>query len=398
VAFDPTQPRVGLRFALEALELVPARRFCTAAAITLLCAGVSGAELDLASLDTKLNQIARRTRAGVGVTLIHVESGARLSIRGGQPFPMASVYKLPIALEFLTQVADGTLTLDRQVTLRPSDIRACCTLSRRHPRGGVTLGAHELLELMIIESDNTSGDALMKMVGGPAAVERRMSAWGFKAIRVNRYGGDIAFEMVGVTHPPPADEWTLEMQYRLISEVPSADVQAARARYIRDPRDTATPDDMAALLVRLQRGSLLPRPFTQLLLDLMARAKTGPQRLKGRLPPDTIVAHKTGTTDVVMNDVGLITLPAGGGHLAMAVFTTNGARPTATQNAIAEMAAAAYEAFTGKPLPPPEKPKSRAVKSALNNGARKRANRAGRQPPAARDVIGRSTSLPRSAR
>ena len=137
------------------------------AAIILLCAGVSGAELDLTSLDTKLNQIARTARAEVGVSLVHVESGARLSIQGGQPFPMASVYKLPIALELLTQVADGTLTLDRQVTLGPSDIRACCTLSRRHPKGGVTLGVHELLELMITESDNTAGDALMKIVGGP---------------------------------------------------------------------------------------------------------------------------------------------------------------------------------------------------------------------------------------
>jgi beta-lactamase class A len=374
------------------------RRFCTAAAFTLLCARPSGAELDLTSLDAKLSQIARTARAEVGVSLVHVESGARVSIQGGQPFPMASVYKLPIALELLTQVADGTLTLDRQVTLGPSDIRACCTLSRRHPRGGVTLGVHELLELMITESDNTAGDALMKLVGGPAAVERRMSAWGFKAIHVNRYEGDIAFEMVGVTHPPPADEWTLEMQYRLIAEVPTADVQAARARYARDPRDTATPDDMAALLVRLQRGSLLPRPFTNLLLDLMARVKTGPQRLKGRLPPDTIVAHKTGTTEVVMNDVGLITLPDGGGHLAMAVFTTNGARLAATQNTIAEMAAAAYEAFTGKPLPPPEKPKSRAVKTALKNAARKRVHRAARQPLAARAATGRSTDRPRSAR
>jgi beta-lactamase class A len=375
--------------------LVPARRFCTAAAITLLCAGVSGAELDLTSLDTKLSQIARTARAEVGVSLVHVESGARLSVQGGQPFPMASVYKLPIALELLTQVADGTLTLDRQVTLGPSDIRACCTLSRRHPKGGVTLGVHELLELMITESDNTAGDALMKLVGGPAAVERRMSAWGFKTIHVNRYEGDIAFEMVGVTRPPPAEEWTLEMQYRLISEVPPAEVQAARARYIRDPRDTATPDDMAALLARLQRGSLLPRPFTYLLLDLMARAKTGPQRLKGRLPPDTIVAHKTGTTDVVMNDVGLITLPDGGGHLAMAVFTTNGVRPAATQDAIAELAAAAYEAFTGKPLPPREKPKGRTVKSARRNAAKKRLNRAARPPLPAGGVTG---PLPRSAR
>ena len=201
--------------------------------------------------------------------------------------------------------------------------------------------------------------------------------------------------MVGATRPPPAEEWSLETQYRLISEVPPADVQAARARYVRDPRDTATPDDMAALLARLQHGSLLPRPFTDLLLDLMARVKTGPQRLKGRLPPDTVVAHKTGTTDVVINDVGLITLPDGGGHLAMAVFTTNGARPAATQDAIAELAAAAYEAFTGKPLPPREKPKGRAVKSARRNAAKKRVNRAARQPLTARGVTG---PLPRSAR
>jgi beta-lactamase class A len=386
------------------LELVRARRFCTAAAIVLLSAGPSGAELDLTSLDTKLTQIARTVRAEVGVSLLHVESGAHLSIQGGQPFPMASVYKLPIALELLTQIADGTLTLDRQVTLGPSDIRACCTLSRRHPRGGITLGVHELLELMITESDNTAGDALMKMVGGPAAIERRMAAWGFKAIHVNRYEGDIAFEMVGVTHPPPIDEWTLQMQHRLIAEVPAADVQAARARYTRDPRDTATPDDMAALLVRLQRGSLLPRPFTNLLLDLMARAKTGPQRLKGRLPPDTIVAHKTGTTGVVMNDVGLITLPDGGGHLAMAVFTTNGARPAATQHAIAEMAAAAYEAFTGKPLPPPEKPTKRAIRTGRKNAAKKgsatrmRRISATRESPTDPGVTGRSTDLPRSAR
>jgi beta-lactamase class A len=366
------------------LELKRTQSFCAGTAITLLCAGLSAAQPDLAGLETRLNQIARTARAEVGVSIIHVESGARLSIQGGRPFPMASVYKLPIALELLFQAAEGTLSLDREVTLGPSDIRACCTLSRRHPKGGVTLGVHELLELMITESDNTSSDALLRIVGGPTAVERRMSAWGFKAIHVNRYEGDIAFEMVGVAHPPPVSEWTLDLQYRLISEVPPAEVQAARARYTRDPRDTATPDDMAAFLAGLQRGSLLPLPFTNLLLDLMARVKTGPQRLKGRLPPDTIVAHKTGTTEVVINDVGLITLPDGGGHLAMAVFTANGARAAATEHAIAEMAAEAYETFTGKPLPPPEKPKRQAVKKPVKNAAkspaRKQVNRVVREP------------------
>jgi beta-lactamase class A len=36
---------------------------------------------------------------------------------------MASVYKLPIAIELLAQVSAGTLSLDRPIALAPSDIR-----------------------------------------------------------------------------------------------------------------------------------------------------------------------------------------------------------------------------------------------------------------------------------
>jgi beta-lactamase class A len=77
------------------------------------------------------------------------------------------------------------------------------------------------------------------------------------------------------------------------------------------------------------------------------------------VPPDTIVAHKTGTTDVVSNDVGIITLPADsaiGGQFVLAVFLTNG-RPPLMQQTIAQLAGAAFEHFTGKPLPKPQKPK-----------------------------------------
>ena len=315
---------------------------------------------DLSSLEAKFDRIVRASRGEVGVALIHVESGARLAIHGDQRYPMASVYKLPIALELLAQVSQGALALDRQVSIGPSDIRACCTLSRRHPNGGVTLTAGELLELMIVDSDNTAADAVLRLVGGPAVVERRLRALGFNAINVNRYEGDINFEMTGVVQPPPREQWTLELQRRLISEVRPEALRTARARYTSDPRDTATPDDMARFLARLQLGNLLPRPATDLLLDLMARAKTGPKRLKALLPPDTPVAHKTGTTDVVINDVGIITLPPGsamGGHLALAVFVANGGRVTAMQRTIAELGGAAFEFFTGKPLPPPEKPK-----------------------------------------
>src|SRR5215510_9110476 len=79
---------------------------------------------DLSPLEDKIDSIISRSRGTVGVSLIHVESGATLSVRGDERFPMASVYKLPIAIELLTQVSAGRLALDRPIALAPSDIRA----------------------------------------------------------------------------------------------------------------------------------------------------------------------------------------------------------------------------------------------------------------------------------
>ena len=345
--------------------------------LPILCAWLASAFVfasgpDLSRLEDEIDHIISHSRGTIGVSLIHVESGATLSVRGDERFPMASVYKLPIAIEFLTQVSAGTLALDRPIELAPSDIRACCTLSRRHPRGGVTVTVGELLELMIVESDNTASDAILKLVGGPPVVERRMRTLGFDTINVNRFEGDINLEMTGVANPPPEAEWTLNLQYQLISEVTPDALREARTRYTTsDPRDTSTPDDMARLLGRLQLGNLLPPQHTTLLLDLMARSKTGPQRLKALLPPDTGVAHKTGTTSVVINDVGIITLPADsamGGHLAIAVFVINGGRVSSMQQAIARIAASSYEFFTGKPLPSPQKTKAVAQKAGTRRG------------------------------
>jgi beta-lactamase class A len=181
--------------------------------------------------------------------------------------------------------------------------------------------------------------------------------------------------MGGVAHPPPQAQWTLELQRRLISEVPASELRAARERYTRDPRDTATPNDMALFLARLQLGNLLPPASTTLLLDLMARSRTGPKRLKALLPPDTIVAHKTGTTDVVINDVGIIRLPddsAIKGHLVLAVFAMNLRRVTDMQQTIAQLGGAAYEFFTGKPLPPPQTPKPVRWKKRRTQNAERR--------------------------
>jgi beta-lactamase class A len=85
---------------------------------------------------------------------------------------------------------------------------------------------------------------------------------------------------------------------------------------------------------------------TDLLLDIMKRCRTGEGRLKGILPGGTEVAHKTGTIGRTLNDVGIITLPNGAGHVIVAAFVKASSRPESErERAIAEAARAAHDYF-----------------------------------------------------
>lgn len=85
---------------------------------------------------------------------------------------------------------------------------------------------------------------------------------------------------------------------------------------------------MAGLLCALQAGKGLSASSRRLLLGLMTTSKTGTDRIKGLLPKESVVAHKTGSSGTVngltraTNDAGLVTLPDGR-YLAIVVFVSD---------------------------------------------------------------------------
>jgi beta-lactamase class A len=85
----------------------------------------------------------------------------------------------------------------------------------------------------------------------------------------------------------------------------------------------------------------------------MERARTGGERrLRANLPAGTEVAEKTGSGENTTNDIGLITLPEGRGHLAIAVLIDGSKLTTAAQEKlIAEIARAAYDVYLPAPAP-----------------------------------------------
>ena len=307
------------------------------------------------NLERAIARLAQLSGGTLGVTAVHVETGRRVSFNGTERFPMASVYKFPIALRVLQRVERGELSLDDPVRLGETDFRiGYSPIAEMAANTPVTFTVGRLLELMLGESDNTASDTLLRLAGGPAAVTARLRELGVSGIDVNRPEGQLIMDHRGVREYPPEGQWTLAMFERLSRDITPAERAAAARRYAEDPRDTASPDAMAELLIKLHRREVLSAAVNvERVLRIMTATPTGMARLKGLLPAGTTVAHKTGSMGGTTNDVGLISLPDGAGHLAIAVFVKGSAKEQPErERAIAEIARTIYDFFVARPDPP----------------------------------------------
>ena len=179
----------------------------------------------------------------------------------------------------------------------------------------------ELLELMIVESDNTAADMLLDIPG----VNWYLGKLGIAGIRIDRGEGQMALDYAGVTDIPPEKDWTLDWFNKAMAAVPHDQQREAAKRFLLGRRDTATPEAMLKLLRLLIENKALSKQRTDLLLRLMRKTVPAAQRIKAGLPPGTEVAHRPGTgndnegINLCTNDVGIVTLP-NGNHLLLAIF------------------------------------------------------------------------------
>ena len=127
---------------------------------------------------------------------------------------------------------------------------------------------------------------------------------------------------------------------------------AARAnqQFSTTEKDVATPKQMNVLLEKIYRGEIVDRATSDEIIEILKQCQTGPGRIRGLLPEDTIVAHKTGTIGGTTNDTGIIFLPYRGDHLLITVLTRD-ARASAAERerVIAEISRYAYDYFVFNP-------------------------------------------------
>ena len=285
-----------------------------------------------AAVERDLAAIASTAEGVVGVAAWRLDGrGSKVLMNAGERFPMASTYKIAIAGAILAGVDAGRLQLSQMVTVEPRHLVPSEVIAERFVHPGIALSLHNLLELMLTESDNTATDVLMELAGGPAAVTAWVRSQDVADLRVDRDTNQVIRQFLGLPTAPNSESLAQLLAARPELEAASGHPNAA---FDRDVRDTATPVAMGTLLTRIFSGKALSAAGTEVITGIMARCRTGANRLKGRLPPTDRVAHKTGTIGGTVNDVGVITLPGAAGQVVIAVFIKQSDVPMAVREQV----------------------------------------------------------------
>jgi len=273
----------------------------------------------LASLRQEIQQIVSAKNAVVGVSIVGNNGKDTLSLNGDRHFPLQSVFKFHIALAFLSQIDQGKFSLDQKIKIDKKDLapNLYSPIRDKYPNG-VTLAISEILAYTVSESDNVGCDLLLSLIGGPQAVEDYLTKNNCQDISIK------------INEAVQQANWDLQFQ------------------------NWTTPKAASELLAKFYSNSppLLSQKSYDLIWKLMKETETGKKRLKGQLPENTLVAHKTGSSGTnkdgltaAVNDIGIVFLP-NGKHFFISVFVTNSQEDASgNEKMIADIAKAAWDYF-----------------------------------------------------
>lgn len=223
----------------------------------------------------------------VGIAVVDA-SGKKLFMLNEQKlFPMQSVCKFPLSVAILLLADQGKFSVQDKVAVFRKDLLPYSPIKDaiRGDRSDFTV--RELMTRTICDSDNTACDVLIRKAGGAQTVTDVLKNAGVNAIRIDR------------------PERQLQKESKSIK------------KFLADPRDTATPEAMVALLQKVYEGKILSKESTAMVVSDLFNCRTGPNRLKAGLPIKWKLGHKTGTGGDVAgknagtNDVGIIVGPQG---------------------------------------------------------------------------------------
>ena len=283
---------------------IVASRYAIVAALAALIIGAIPARVvraqpqravPLQRLQSAVETITRTVNATWGIYVKSLETGEEVAINADKQMETMSTIKIPLMIEVFEQIKAGKFKLSDKYTFAQADSQpGTGTIQRLDP--GAVMTVKDLITMMIIVSDNTATEVLYRMVGGPDAVNARMDAMGLKQTR--------AMNVPSKWFPQLRSATSTEQFYR-------------DGKY---PFGLSTPREMGRLLEMMERGTLVDKSSSELMLQIMRG-----QLYRTRIPRYVTgyrIPHKTGDfLPYVGDDVGM--LEAQGKTIVISVFTGN---------------------------------------------------------------------------
>ncbi|HEX3704944.1 MAG TPA: serine hydrolase [Vicinamibacterales bacterium] len=267
--------------------------FGAVAVIGTRLASAQQAQTPLQRLQASIERTTSSINAAWGIYATSLETGEQITLNADSEMETMSTIKIPLMTEVFEQIKAGKFALTDKYTYAEADTRGGTGVIRSLSPGAV-LTVKDLITLMVIVSDNTATDVLYRMVGGPAAVNARMEALGLKVTRAQTL----------------AAPW-----FDALRAAPSPE---AFYREGKHPFGLTTAREMGTLLERMERGTLVDKASSELMLQIMRG-----QLYRTRIPRYLTgyrIPHKTGDfLPFVGDDVGVLEAP--GRTIVLTVFT-----------------------------------------------------------------------------
>ena len=253
-------------------------------ALALTAAGLALPARAATAFNRQIHDLETETRGRIGVSAIDTGSGKRLRHRADERFAMCSTFKLLATAAILRRVDAGQERLDRRIRVEKADVVGWAPVTEKHI--GEPLPLETLCEAAMTLSDNGAANLILNALGGPKGVTGYARSLGDPTTRLDRR----------------------EPQLNRVGP--------------GDPRDTTTPDAMAADLRELALGKALSPPSRERLVAWLVANNTGDEALRAGAPKGWRVGDKTGTgpTGGAVNDVAIL-WPPGRAPMLIAVYT-----------------------------------------------------------------------------
>lgn len=275
---------------------------------------------DTSALRRSLDSIADAHRGVVGYSIIDIDNGMRMSRRGDETFPTASLIKVPILVTVFDLVAKGQLSLDDPLTvLRLDQVPGSGVLQYFH--NGTMITVRDAAWLMTTISDNTATNLLLDRII-IRRVWNKMDSLGLRSTRVH-------------------------------SKSFLRNSSVAMDSSVKYGLGVTTPNEMARLFELLALSKAVSREADSVMLDILAH--NDDDELLQRFAGGVRAAHKTGATDQVRTECSLFYLR---NRVVACVFTKENKDirwviDNEAQLTLARMGEAVVKAWGGAPAATP---------------------------------------------